>query len=218
MTDVSIIGLCRNDTELQYFEFVVAQTGIPGFLLDIDGISRSLSRSVQTLSLKYPPQSPDIDERIWQLPHICPTPRGVYLDFSKFCIPSIKSLVAQIDADHVVVSAPQYQSTGFAESNLPHAGDWLIAFDKHPDSFKFFDTIREIGRNWATISITSTAPSLRKKQFDTEIGIAYRATFPDRSGMFVVSGAVPTPVDVVNQTAIHKGRIVNATTLDWVLF
>lgn len=208
-----MIGLCRNPGETAIFQHYVniLQSELSDWMwINPNEYAFEVKTTARQTDVVYPKQSPDLDEIIWQLPYIVDTGDVIlYVDCRVFANISIPTVAAIVSQHHIVCGVPKYSKREFAESNIPHYGDYFLAFDRSEYTYEFFDLIREIGRNWSRVAVQCCVDKLRIKQLDTEIGIALKLLDPDRSTRFALAGFVDTPIDSFGQYTLKSGNIVH---------
>ena len=206
MTNLSIIGLCNTQAQLNSLNLLnVICPGVPIAFIASPNATIQHPGKFQRLVPKYPVQSPDVDELLWQLPQLTATEYTVYVDMGAFCKFNPAVLEQAINQHSLIFSSPFYSRPEFNQMGIPHVGSHFIGFDKSKEAFDFFDNIRDIGRNWSQISVATCPASFRVKQLDTELGLACRLIDPDRKMYPVIDGFVQQPIDVIGNFLMKSG-------------
>ncbi len=164
---------------------------------------------VPTIELKYPMLSPDVDEIIWQLPHICPSDVGVYIDLSNVAVIDSEFTKSITDVWSVVLTKPQFADDKYDDTQIIQVNPACILFNKSESSYNFFNWVQKIGRNWKDIAIGALPEQLRIKRTETVLGLAYVCTFPARTEPPLLQGVYDaSTVITLGNKLIVSGKLV----------
>lgn len=215
MSNVTIVGLCRNPTELAILNLY--EHLYPNCTCKFVSVgNRSFIEDARELKLPYALQAPDIDEQLWQLIHAVDTRYVITIDCKMFGLLDLDLIQRTINTQHILFGTPMYKSELYTQSNLIHLGDYFVAFDKHTSNYQFFDWIRDIGRNWGTVSVAACKDELRVKRLETELAIAAQLANVNQRGQFCVNNFVQNGITVLNGIVLYHGQQLHPSSLEYV--